>query len=249
LSVANDDQLAAVCSVNPGGCVNAFGYLVTERLELQQKIEALYANDQIPLDMKADLHRYNMQNIAAVGQLIKASKTLDLESMGISAEKANWGATLAAAIVGVALGNKGGAAKGTVIPKGFSSADDFARFGADARDGLARAGYGNAEPILQGSAVTGQSFKTGQAFDVGRVSDFDIALASPELLQRAQSLGIGLRSGGTRTGPLSARDLQALGLKDLASKLSSQAGREVNFMIYDSAATASSRAPSVALPK
>ncbi|MBD9634374.1 hypothetical protein [Pseudomonas sp. PDM19] len=81
------------------------------------------------------------------------------------------------------------------------------------------------------------------------MSDFDIALAGPELLQRAQSLGIGLRSGGTRTGPLSARDLQALGLKDLASKLSEQAGREVNFMIYDSAATAASRAPSLVLPK
>ncbi|TBU94778.1 hypothetical protein DNJ95_11180 [Stutzerimonas kirkiae] len=140
-------------------------------------------------------------------------------------------------------------AKATAVPKGFSSADDFARFGADTRDGLTRAGYGNVEPILQGSAVTGQSFRTGQAFDVGRVSDFDIALASPELLQRAQSLGIGLRSGGARTGPLSARDLQALGLKDLASQLSSRAGREVNFMIYDSAATATGRAPSVALPK
>lgn len=141
------------------------------------------------------------------------------------------------------------AAKGAAVPKGFSNVDDFARFGTDARDGLAKAGYGNVEPILQGSAVTGQSFKTGQAFDVGRVSDFDIALAGPELLQRAQSLGIGLRSGGTRTGPLSARDLQALGLKDLASKLSAQAGREVNFMIYDSAATAASRAPSLVLPK
>ncbi|RPS36675.1 hypothetical protein IPC1008_27520 [Pseudomonas aeruginosa] len=81
------------------------------------------------------------------------------------------------------------------------------------------------------------------------MSDFDIALAGSELLQRAQSLGIGLRSGGTRTGPLSGRDLQALGLKDLARKLSAQAGCEVNFMIYDSAATAASRAPSLVLPK
>lgn len=140
-------------------------------------------------------------------------------------------------------------AKEAVIPSGFSSAEDFARFGTDMRDGLSRAGYGDVEPILQGSAITGQSFKTGQAFDAGRVSDFDVALASPELLQRAQSLGIGVRSGGTRTGPLSARDLQALGLQDLASELSSQAGREVNFMIYDSSAAATSRAPSVVLPK
>lgn len=42
------------------------------------------------------------------------------------------------------------------------------RFGTDTRDGLARAGYENVEPILQGSAVTGKSFKTGEAFDVGR---------------------------------------------------------------------------------
>lgn len=54
---------------------------------------------------------------------------------------------------------------------------------------------------------------------------------------------------GTRTGSLSARDLQALGLKDLSIKLSAQAGREVDFMIYESAATASSRAPGVVLPK
>jgi hypothetical protein len=45
---------------------------------------------------------------------------------------------------------------------------------------LARAGYGNVEPILQGSAVTGKSFKTGKEFDVGRVSDFDIALLVPQ---------------------------------------------------------------------
>lgn len=102
---------------------------------------------------------------------------------------------------------------------------------------------------MQGSAVTGQSFKTGQAFDVGRVSDFDVALASPELLQRAQSLGIGLRSGGMRTGPLSARDLNALGLKDLANRLSAQSGREVNFMIYKTSEAAMSRAPSMVIPK
>lgn len=68
-------------------------------------------------------------------------------------------------------------------------------------------------------------------------------------MQCAQSLGIGLRSGGARTGPLSARDLQTLGLKDLSSRMSAQAGREVNFMIYDPMATATGRAPSAVLPK
>jgi filamentous hemagglutinin len=171
------------------------------------------------------------------------------ETKATTGERIGWFAQALLNIVGLkaAIGSTG--AKGAVIPKGISSADDFSRFSTDTRDGLARAGYGNVEPILQGSAVTGKSFKTGQEFDVGRVSDFDIALASPELLQRAQSLGIGLRSGGSRTGPLSARDLQTLGLKDLSSKLSAQSGREVNFMIYESAATAASLAPSVVLPK
>ena len=152
---------------------------------------------------------------------------------------------------GVKPGSQGSPVEGTTgtVPKGFANLDDFTKFGSNIRDGLSRAGYENVEPILQGSAVTGQSYRTGQAFDVGRVSDFDIALASPELLQRAQSLGIGLRSSGTRTGPLSARDLQALGLGDLAKELGGQAGREVNFMIYGSSTAATSRAPSIVLPK
>ena len=40
-----------------------------------------------------------------------------------------------------------------------------------------------------------------------------------------------------------------LGLDSLASKLSAQAGRDVNFMIYGSATTATGRAPSLVLPK
>lgn len=139
-------------------------------------------------------------------------------------------------------------ANGGVVPSGFANANEFANFGGNVRGGLKSAGYPDVEPILQGSAVTGKSFGTGAPFDVGRVSDFDVALASPSLLQRAQDLGIGVRSGGTRTGPLSARDLEALGLTKFASQISTQAGREVNFMIYQSPAAAVQRAPSVSLP-
>jgi filamentous hemagglutinin len=126
--------------------------------------------------------------------------------------------------------------------------EEFAQFGNDMRAGLGRAGYENAEPLLQGSAVTGKSFKTGQPFDVGRVSDFDVALADPAMLARAEELGIGLRSGGTRNGPLSERDLRALGLRDLSSQMGQQADRDVNFMICNNPATAAQRAPSVILP-
>jgi hypothetical protein len=135
------------------------------------------------------------------------------------------------------------------IPRaGFAGAEEFSQFGHNVRTGLERAGYDNVVPILQGSAVTGKSFKTGQPFDVGRKSDFDVALAGPELLARAEKLGVGLRGSGTRTGPLTARDLRALGLRDLSIQLSQQYGREVNFMIFNNTNTAIQRAPSIIIP-
>ncbi|GAA6139445.1 hypothetical protein NBRC116583_31920 [Arenicella sp. 4NH20-0111] len=63
---------------------------------------------------------------------------------------------------------------------------------------MADAGFSGTKAILQGSAVTGKSFRTGKAFDAGRVSDFDIALAGSDILARARQLGIGLRSGGKK---------------------------------------------------
>ncbi|WP_237742001.1 two-partner secretion domain-containing protein [Herbaspirillum rubrisubalbicans] len=134
------------------------------------------------------------------------------------------------------------------VPSGFANNQEFTQFGINMRNGLNAAGYTDVEPILQGSAVTGKSFATGQPFDVGRVSDFDVALASPKLLKAAEDAGIGMRSGGTRTGPLSAADLKVLGLQSLANQMSQQAGRDVNFMIYNSTAAATERAPSIILP-
>jgi filamentous hemagglutinin len=135
------------------------------------------------------------------------------------------------------------------VPHGFGSADEFAKFGTDIRTHLSRAGYQDVEPILQGSAASGRSFNTGAAFDLGRTSDFDIALASPTLLARAKELGIDLRQGGTRTGPLTQRDLAALGLREMANQMSKQAGRPVNFMVFQAPAAAIERAPSIPLPR
>jgi filamentous hemagglutinin len=122
------------------------------------------------------------------------------------------------------------------------------RFGSDLRAGLKSAGYDDVTPLLQGSAVTGRSFRTGAPFDVGRTSDFDVALASPQLLARAKELGIGLRSGGSRTGPLTARDAARLGLSGVRSGLSRRSGRPVNFMIYGSADDAIARSGGVHVP-
>jgi filamentous hemagglutinin len=96
--------------------------------------------------------------------------------------------------------------------------------------------------------VTGVKFTTGAPFDVGRVSDFDIALASPDLFERAQDLGIEIRGGGIRTAPLEKTDLVELGLYDLREKLSGLAGRDVNFMIYKSIEAATNRSPSIVVP-
>jgi len=134
------------------------------------------------------------------------------------------------------------------LPHGFGSADDFTAFGKNLNSGLGKAGFGDTQALFQGSSVTGKSFRTGQAFDVGRVSDFDIALAGDSIFSRAKALGIPLRSGGTRTGPLRAIDLKRLGLSDLSSQLGSQAGRPVNFMIYQDATSAATRAPSILVP-
>lgn len=132
-----------------------------------------------------------------------------------------------------------------VVPHGFASAEAFGEFRTALKNGLAEAGHADAQALFQGSSVTGKSFRTGAAFDAGRVSDFDIALAERGLLARAESLGVGLRSGGTRTGPLSAAQIKQLGLGPLQAQLSKLAGRPVNFMIYGDASTAAARAPSI----
>jgi hypothetical protein len=150
------------------------------------------------------------------------------------------------------LGRKGygedGDLNGPKTPKGFSSADDFAQFGQNLKSGLKIAGFDDVQPFFQGSSVTGKSFRTGKPFDVGRVSDFDVALSSPKMLQKAKELGIPLRSQGVRTCPLKPVHLEKLGLTDIASQLSNEAGRPVNFMIFDSAATATAKAPSILVP-
>jgi hypothetical protein len=135
------------------------------------------------------------------------------------------------------------------VPQGFAHGLEYNTFSKTLNAGLAEAGYSGTEAFFQGSSVTGKSFRTGEAFDVGRVSDFDIALTGPKIMKAAVDAGIPLRSGGTRTGPLTAADLQKLGLSSLAGQLSDDASRPVNFMIFESAEAATQRAPSIPVMK
>jgi hypothetical protein len=136
---------------------------------------------------------------------------------------------------------------GFTIPRGFKTAADFQKFSDTLKSGLSDAGYTDVTAAFQGSSVTGVQHGTGAPFDVGRTSDFDIALAGQSLLAKAKELGISLRSGGTRTGPLTPENLADLGLSDLAAQLSQEAGRPVNFMIFDTMETAMKKAPSIKL--
>lgn len=135
------------------------------------------------------------------------------------------------------------------IPLAFSDARDLAQFNTRLQTGLREAGYRDVQPIIQGSSVTGESFRTGAPFDVMRRSDLDVALASRTLMQRARELGIPLRGRGTRTMPLTNEQMRQIGLYRIAENLSRQYRRPVAFMIYDSVDVATSRSPSVVLPR
>jgi hypothetical protein len=134
------------------------------------------------------------------------------------------------------------------FPKGFGTRERFVAFGRRLLAGLRGAGFTDARAGLQGSSVTGVSYRTGAPFDLGRTSDLDVTVASPSAMDRARALGIGLRSGGTRTGPLTTTQLEKLGLGDLAEQLKNDLGREVHFMLYESIEAATARGPLVMVP-
>ena len=140
------------------------------------------------------------------------------------------------------------------MPLGFGGTSDFKLFGKSLHGGLDAAGFKNVDAAFQGSSVTGRAFKAPHdPFDVGRVSDFDIALSSEGLFEKARDVGVGLRAKGTRTGPLSLEKtpdlLERMGLTQLSAQLALDAGRPVNFMIFKSIDDAISRSQSIILPR
>jgi filamentous hemagglutinin len=114
------------------------------------------------------------------------------------------------------------------------------------RQRLARAGFKGAKGAFQGSAVTGRSAETGELFDVGRTSDFDVALTGQELLDKARELGVEIRGSGKSTGPLNDEAIEKLGLTELRATLTRLAGgRTVHFKIFADESTAMARAPTI----
>lgn len=118
----------------------------------------------------------------------------------------------------------------------------------------------NARLVLEGSAVTGRRFEravdfgpTGAPFDVGRLSDYDVAIVSDALYRDAERLGVPLSGGGVaRTEPLRPIDLEALGLTHLDTAARAAVtdatglAHKVNFKVYS---THGGGAASLPLPR
>ena len=212
---------------------------------------------RVKVDLQMLEDAFNSGDMRGTGQQL-GKLTTDLAQVA--------GGVEALARLGVSAGSAGGrlllgavdemassrllASQGSRVPLGFSGATDFVKFSDSLYAGLTRAGFGEVRAGFQGSSVTGRGYQApNAAFDAGRISDFDIALSSPELMQSVRNLGIELRQQGTRTGPLGPQQIEQLGLTNLNRQLAEQAGRPVNFMIFDSFETAVGRSPTVLVPR
>src|SRR5215213_436459 len=122
-------------------------------------------------------------------------------------------------------------------PLGFKSRDDFQLFINGIYRNLL---VDDATVVIHGSSLSGQSFKDkgggSRFFDVGRDSDYDVAIASETLWKLASEVGIKIR--GDHSEPLTAEGLEALHLKKAYDAANFLARREVNFMLYQNEKTA-----------
>jgi hypothetical protein len=121
--------------------------------------------------------------------------------------------------------------RGLNLPYGTSNRMEFGAFGQKVREGLQKAGVRDGQAYLQGSAITGIKYTSGEIFDVGRTSDWDLAISSPSLFAKLQQMGAKVK-GGSRIGPLTTAQLEKLGLIEVVHDLKQKAGRDVFIMVY-----------------
>ena len=141
------------------------------------------------------------------------------------------------------------------VPLGFRSVETLRTFTILAFNGIRRSAP-DVRIALRGSAITGRSYNkvrkdySGGYFDTDPTdaSDFDLALVSPTLIQKAKEEGIPLLPGGRRSYVLTAEDLEKLGFPGLDLELSKKVGdRTVSFMLYDSDKTLRARGTAMML--
>lgn len=129
------------------------------------------------------------------------------------------------------------AKKASGVPFGFPSVTEFDAFKQLLSKGLKKAGYADAEALLQGSAASGISYSKQVPF--GTHSDFDVAISGRSIFNKASKMGMEVKPGPSRIGPLSASEIDELGLGAMHRKLSEAAGAHpVNFMLFKNSGTA-----------
>lgn len=82
----------------------------------------------------------------------------------------------------------------------------------------------------------------------GNPGDCDVAIADPDLFSKAKDLGIDLKNQPSRTMPLSEEQADELGLGDLQQELTSQAGRPVNMVVFESYDGVKQTGPALRVP-
>lgn len=129
------------------------------------------------------------------------------------------------------------------IPMGFYDREGFESFSDTLYKQLPSS---DAQLVLEGSAVTGRRFDravdfehTGTPFDVGRLSDYDVAIVSKELYDLAVQENVPLAKDGiAKTMVLRPQDLKKLGLEKLqlaaqrAIQEATGISHPINFKIY-----------------
>lgn len=136
------------------------------------------------------------------------------------------------------------------VPFGFQSVEQFEKFQSVAATELKRLLKKvdpNAEAFLQGSAISGISYKRHLPFDVA--SDLDIAISSRSLMKQAEKLEYEVKLSPRRIGPLDPDQIAELGLHRFEERLggviaeeakaAGAAGaatpRKINIMLFDTA--------------
>jgi len=142
------------------------------------------------------------------------------------------------------------------IPFGFYDRAGFEQFGNTVHAALP-ASARDAELAIEGSGAAGRRFDrlvdqahTGAPFNVGRVSDYDIAIVSDRLLEAAKRADIAvLKEIPPRTGQLRPDDIAALDLGELdraaheAVRAATGLPHHVHFQIVGSGTTNKIRLP------
>lgn len=112
---------------------------------------------------------------------------------------------------------------------------NFRRFVSRTDVEFKAAGYDDVEAFMQGSATSGAKYNNGNPIQLDSragitPSDYDVAIVSPQLLSKADELGLKM------SGEMTPYQIAALGLSDVQEALTkaSKGGKIVNFKLYRS---------------